>query len=329
MLNEKLKLNQQIFSEGQSLISLRDGLREALLELAETDKNIIVLTADLAESLQLQEFSRKFPDRFFDCGVAEQNMVGIASGLAASGKIPFIGSYAVFSPGRNWEQIRTAICYNNVPVKIIGGHAGLMTGPDGATHQATEDLALMRVLPNMQVFAPGDALETKRIVKAAAYTRLPAYIRLARPVVPSLTSLETPFEVGRIYVFWEHEAPQASIISCGPMTYYALFAAQALAQENINVEVLHCPTIKPCDTKTIIDHTKVSGVLVTVEDHQIAGGLGSLVAECLVQEYPLPMEFVGVKDRFAESGQPEELFDKYELQAEDIVAAVKRTLKRK
>jgi len=329
MLNEKLQLNQEIFAETTEMVSIRDGLQDALLELGEKNKDIVVLTADLRDSVNIGEFAKRFPERFFECGVAEQNMVGVASGLAASGKIPFIASYAVFSPGRNWEQIRTTVCYNNVPVKIIGAHAGLMTGPDGATHQALEDIALMRTLPNMTVFTPCDYNETVKVIGAIAQTRDPAYVRLVRPKTPRITTQATPFDIGRAYVVWEHESPVTSIIVSGPMVYYALCAARSLASENIFTEVLHIPTIKPLDAKTVIDHGHVSRAFVILEDHQVSGGLGGAVSELCAREYPLPIEFVGVQDRFGESGKPEELLDKYGLHTEDIAEAVKRVIKRK
>lgn len=329
MLNEKLKLNKDVLSERVERKSMREGFGKALLDLGRENKNIVVLTADLKGSTKVNYFADEFPERFFQCGVAEQNMVTIASGLAASGKVPFAASYAVFSPGRNWEQIRTTICYNNVPVKLVGSHAGLLTGPDGATHQATEDMALMRVLPNMAVLVPCDYYEAYRVTLAAAKLNQPVYIRLARPDVPVVTSAETPFVIGQAAVFWESETPQVSIFACGDMTFYALRAAQKLLSDGIESEVINIASLKPLDERMILDHARVSGAIVTVEDHQIAGGMGSAVAELLAREYPLPIEFVGLKDTFGESGEPEELLDKYRLGIGDIVDAVRRVLKRK
>ena len=290
--------------------------------LAGGDKNVVVLAADLRDSLNMTEFAKKFPDRFFECGVAEQGMITIASGLAVSGKIPFAASYATFSPGRNWEQIRTTIAYNNVPVKIIGGHAGLLTSPDGATHQALEDIALMRVLSNMKVIAPCDYFEAEKATLAMAKDKHPNYLRLNRPELPVLTTEKTPFEIGKAQVFWETKNPQVTIIACGEMVYYALLAVKQLEEKKIEVEVINLSTIKPLDTKTILESVKKSERVITVEDHQVAGGMGSCVAEFLAENYPVKVKFLGVRDSFGESGTSGELLKKHGLTVENIVSAV-------
>jgi transketolase len=323
MLNKDLRLNQNIFSKEVEKRSTRTGFSSGLVRAGEKNENIVVLTADLRGSVKVDEFAKKFPERFFECGVAEQNMITIASGLAASGKVPFAASYAIFSPGRNWEQIRTTVCYNNVPVKIIGSHAGLLTGPDGATHQALEDIALMRVLPNIEVVVPCDFYEAEKATLVVAKTGKPSYLRLTRPDIPIVTTEKTPFEIGKAQVFWQAEEPKATIIACGEMVYYSLLAAKELAEENIEVEVINLSTIKPLDRKTILESVKKSGKVVAVEGHQIAGGMGSAVAEFLSENYPVPIKFIGVQDAFGESGKPEELLEKYGLGAESIKKAVK------
>ena len=329
MLNQKLQLNENVFSPEVEKKSVRDGFGFGLRDLAKENKDVVALTADLSESTRVNYFAKEFPERFFQMGVAEQNMATVAAGLAVAGKIPYASSYATFSPGRNWEQIRTTICYNNVPVKLIGAHAGLFTGPDGATHQALEDIALMRVLPQMTVFVPCDYFEAYKITQAVAKLRQPSYIRLFRPDAPLIGSENTPFEIGKANVLWEEDMPAVSIFACGEMVYYSLLAAKELKEEGISVGVINISSLKPLDEKTVLDHIKVSRAAVTVEDHQISGGLGSVIAELLAKENCAAIEFVGVKDVFAESGQPEELLDKYGLHTEDIKQAVKRALKRK
>ncbi len=306
----------------------RDGFGRGLVEAGEKDERVVVLCADLAESTRAQWFRDKFPKRYIELGVAEQNLATVASGLAAYGKIPFITSYATFSPGRNNEQIRTTIALNDVPVKIAGAHAGVSVGPDGGTHQALEDIALMRVQPNMTVIYPGDAEEARKATYAAAFSNGPVYLRFAREKTPVFTTKDSPFEIGKANVLWEGKGPTVGIIATGPLTHSSLLAAQTLAREGVDAIVLNLHTIKPLDKKTILDVAKRTGRIVTVEEHQIAGGMGSAVAEFLVQEHPVPMEFVGVHDQFGQSGTPEELLRHYGMDVASIVGAVQRVLQR-
>lgn len=309
-------------------ISTRDGFGEGLVEAGKKNKRIVALSADLTESTHCQPFKEKFPERFIQLGVSEQSMASIAAGLALGGKIPFIASYAVFSPGRNWEQIRTNIALQKTNVKIVGAHAGLNVGADGATHQMLEDIALTRVLPNMTVLVPCDAIEAKKTTLAAAKIVGPVYLRLTREASPVFTKPSTPFKVGRAEIF--HKGNDATIIAAGPILFEALKAAVNLKQKNkISVRVINCHTVKPLDAKTILAAARQSGAIVTVEEHMVAGGLGSAVAELLAANYPVPMEFVGVKDKFGESGKPEELLEKYGLKAKDIITAVLKAIKRK
>lgn len=309
------------------MIPTRDGYGRGLVEAGEKDEKVVVLCADLIESTRSLWFKEKFPERFIEIGVAEQNLAVVGAGLALYGKIPFISSYATFSPGRNNEQIRTNICLNNVPVKIAGSHAGVSVGPDGATHQALEDIALMRVLPRMVVVVPCDAVEAQKATVAGAFNGRPTYIRLGREKSPVFTTPETPFEIGRAEIF--REGKDVSIVGCGPMLFNALSAAEELAKYGIDCEVINCHTVKPIDEKTIIDSVKKTGVAVSVEEHQISGGLGSAVAEVLSQNYPAPQEFVGIRDHFGESGAPEELIKAFGLDADSIKKAVKKVLSRK
>lgn len=329
MLNKDIKLSEKIFSDDIEQKPTRDGYGEGLVIAGEKDKNVVVLCADLSESTRSLWFKEKFPERFIEMGVAEQNMAAVAAGLGVSGKIPFISSYAVFSPGRNWEQIRTTACYNNANVKIAGAHAGVSVGPDGATHQAIEDIATMRVIPNMKVIVPCDAIEARKATIAAAKIYGPVYLRFAREKTPVMTTEETPFVPGKAEIFFEGRKPQAVIIGAGPLLYNALSAANELEKENIGVIVLNSHTIKPLDDKKIIELAKKCGAVVTVEEHSVIGGLGGAVAEVLAKNYPEPIEFVGMKDTFGESGLPEQLIEKYEMGAKDIIKAVKKVIKRK
>ncbi len=329
MLNPDLKLNPKLFDQDVEQKATREGYGDGLLEAGEKNPNVVALTADLSESTKANKFQEKFPERFFECGVAEQNMAAIAAGLGVSGKIPFISSYATFSPGKNWETIRTTIIYNQSNVKIAGHHAGIMTGPDGATHQATEDIASVRAWPNIKVLVPCDSIEGKKATAAAEGIVGPFYIRFSRDKSPVMTTAETPFEVGKIQLFWINENPQASILSTGYMTYYALLAAKELQEENIQVIVANVATIKPLDGKTILSLVEKTKSAVTVEDHQVAGGLGGAIAEFLAKTYPTPMEFIGLQDTFAESGKPLELIEKYGMGTKAIKEAVKRVIKRK
>src|SRR3989344_2088549 len=329
MINSDAKLNSKIFDADVEQRATREGYGEGLLIAGAENPNVVVLSADLTESTRAEAFSKKFPDRFFEMGVAEQNMAAVAAGLGVSGKIPFISSYSTFSPGRNWEQIRTTICYNDSNVKIAAHHAGIMTGPDGATHQNTEDIAIMRVLPNMRVFVPCDMIEAKKATIAAAKLWGPTYIRFARDKSAVFTTEQTPFEPGRALLMWKSIKPQVAIISCGFLTHNALKAARELEKEKINVIVINMPTVKPLDEKAVVEAAKKCGAEVTVEEHQIYGGLGGAVAEVLARKYPTPMEFIGMKDTFGESGAPYELVEKYGMGVKDIVKAVKKVVGRK
>ena len=323
----KIDLNPKLYQKDIEQVPTRNGYGEGLILSGEQDKNVVVLCADLTESTRSLAFKNKFPDRFVEMGVAEMNMASVASGLAAVGKVSFISSYAVFSPGRNWDVIRVAICYNNQNVKIAGAHSGISVGPDGATHQAMEDLAIMRVLPNMTILAPCDVHEARKATVAAAKISGPVYIRFAREKTPVVTTDKTPFEIGKAYVC--RGGSDATIVACGPLLYEALMAAEILAKKKINVEVINSPTIKPLDVKTIVSSAKKTGCVVTVEEHQITGGLGGAVAESLAENQPVPMERVGMQDKFGESGEPDELLAKYGMKAKDITKAIEKVLKRK
>lgn len=330
MLNPEVKLNHEIFSKHAEEAPTRDGYGHGLLE-AGKETNVVVLSADLEESTRCHWFAKVYPERFFECGVAEQNMTTIAAGLAISGKIPFVSSYANFCPGRTWEQIRTTICYNNANVKIAGNHAGISVGPDGATHQATEDVAIMRALPNMKVIVPCDSIEAQKATMAVAQIYGPAYIRLQREKTPIMTTKETPFVFGKAYPLWVSKKKNINvlIIGMGPILYNGLMAAKELEKEGIGSVVLNSHTIKPLDEKEILGWAKKAGAVVTVEEHNIMGGLGGAVSELLSQKLPLPMERVGIQDVFGESGKPEDLIKKYHLDVKDVVASVKKVIKRK
>ncbi len=305
----------------------RDGFGKGIVEAAEKDERIVALTADLSESTRLNYFEQRFPDRFFDCGVAEQAMVTVASGLAAMGKIPFTTDYGAFSPGRNWEQVRTTICLNEQPVKIVSSHSGLSVGPDGATHQILEDITLTRVLPHMTVLSPCDYEEARKATLAAAAHPGPVYLRLSREKLPSITTPATPFEVGRAEVF--REGSDCAILATGPPLYDALLAAEKLASQGINCAVLDIHTIKPLDEGELVNYAKKCGALVTVEDHQIAGGLGGAVAELLSEKYAAPLERVGMRDSFGESGPATQLYEKYGISQQGIEAAAKKAVARR
>ena len=330
MIKKEAKLVDNVFDKGSiEQGPTRDGFGKGLVEAGEKDERIVVLCADLAESTRTHWFREKFPERYIEIGVAEQNMATVASGLAVYGKIPFITSYAAFSPGRNNEQIRTTISLNNVPVKIAGAHAGVSVGPDGATHQQLEDIALMRVQPNMTVIAPCDVEEARKATRAAAEFDGPVYFRFARDKSPIFTTKDTPFEIEKAILMWEGDTPQASIIVCGSIAHNALVAAKELGDEGIEVSVLNNHTIKPMDKKSVIDCAKKAGAVVTVEEHQVAGGMGSAVAEVLAGECPVPIEFVGVQDEFGQSGDPQELIEHYGMGVDSIKEAVKKVIGRK
>lgn len=330
MSNLNPKLFDKFLPDGKSGVQqagTRDGYGQALLELGESNPNVVVLTADLAESTRVEEFGKKFPERFIECGVAEQNMMGIAAGLALSGKIPFVSSYAVFSPGRSWDQLRVSVCYTEANVKVAGAHTGISVGPDGATHQALEDIAIVRVLPNIVVEVPCDAIEAKKTTLAAAAHKGPFYFRFGREKTPIITTEEAPFEVGKAEVL--KDGDDATIVACGPLVYQSLLAAKQLEEKGINVRVINNHTIKPIDSLTLAKAAKETGAIVTVEEHQVHAGLGGAVAESLAKNYPVPIEFIGMQDTFGESGNTNELYEKYGMSVDAIFKAVENVLKRK
>jgi len=305
----------------------RDGYGEALVELGKKNPNIVVLGADLTGSTRCNWFKDEFPERFIQVGIAEQNLIGIATGMSLVGKIPFASTYAVFCPGRNWDQIRISVAYNKANVKLTGAHSGVSVGPDGATHQALEDIAITRSLPNMTVLAPCDSVETRKATIAAGKMEGPVYLRFAREATPVFTTEKTPFQIGRAEIF--RKGKDVAVIACGPTVYEALLAAEELEKENISVAVVNNHSIKPIDQKTIINVAKETGAIVTAEDHQIMGGMGSAVCEVLAKNMPVPIEMIGVQDRFGESGTPEELMKEFGLLAKNIKEAVKKIIKRK
>jgi len=324
MINRKMYLVDNLYSDDIKYVPIRDGYGNGLIELGEKDSNVVVLCADLTESTRSKVFADRFPERFIEIGVAEQNLVTIASGLAVTGKIPFVASYAMFCPGRCWEQIRTTICYNEQNVKIAGAHAGISVGPDGATHQALEDIAIMRTLPNMDVVVPCDANEARKATIAVGKTKQPAYVRFARDKTPVFTSEKTPFSLGKAEVFVEGK--DIAIIACGIMVYQAILAAKELEKEHVEAMVVNCHTVKPLDYETIIKVARKTGAVVTAEEHQIIGGLGGAIAECLSENYPVKLKRIGIRDRFGESGKPDELLKRFGLTYTDIVEAVRELL---
>lgn len=308
-------------------VPTRDGFGKGLVEAAEADPAVVALCADLAESTRIHWFQEKFPDRYVELGVAEQNLVTVASGMAAVGKIPFVSSYAAFSPGRNYEQIRTTIALNNQNVKIIGSHAGVSVGPDGATHQMLEDIGLMRMLPRMTVISPSDSTEARKATLAAAKHRGPVYIRLAREKTPVVTAPDAPFEIGKATLVVEARSPTIGIIATGPLLYQAITVASAQVND-VPISVLNLSTIKPIDERAILElAARVKGI-VTVEEHQLMGGMSSAVAEVLAKKHPLPIEMVGMKDRFGESGEPDELIAHFGLDSKGVALAIERLLTR-
>ena len=313
-------LNPEIFSPDVKMEPIRAGFGRGLKAAAESNDKIVALCADLTDSTQIGLFREAFPDRFVEIGISEQNLVTIASGMALAGKIPFASSYAAFNPGRNWEQIRTTIALNDQPVKIVGSHAGISVGPDGATHQMLEDIALMRVIPNMIVIVPGDSIEAEKATWAMAENGKPTYIRLAREKTPIISTDESPFEIGKAYVL--RDGRDVSLMGTGAMTYQLLVAANILSENGINAEVVHVPTVKPLDNETIIDSAKRTGRVVTAEEAQVAGGFGGAVAELLSDQLPTPLLRLGMQDEFGESGEPLELFDHFGLTGEHIAKKV-------
>lgn len=317
-LVKKARLSPHLFHEPKQEAT-RTGFGEGLVAAGERDERVVALSADLTESTRMAPFRDRFPERFIEVGVAEQNLATVAAGLSLAGKIPFITSYAGFSPGRNWEQIRTTIALNETDVKVIGSHAGVSVGPDGATHQALEDIALMRVMPGMRVIYPCDSLEARKATEAIAASVGAVYLRLARADTPVFTSEATPFQIGKGQVFFEGE--EAAIISSGPLVYEALVAARELEEDGVSVRVINMATIKPLDEKLILEAAQ-TGAVVTVEEAQVAGGLGGAVAELLSEKNPVPIKRVGVRDRYGTSGEPRELLDHFELTAPYIKRAV-------
>ncbi|MDO8741094.1 MAG: transketolase family protein [Candidatus Woesearchaeota archaeon] len=305
----------------------RDGYGAGIIELAEKNKNVVALTADLTESVRLEKFKEKFPDRFFQIGIAEQNMVGIAAGLALSGKIPFASTFAVFCPGRSYDQVRLSVAYSRANVKIASTHAGVTVGEDGASHQMLEDIALTRVLPNMTVIVPCDAEEARKAVHEAAKLNGPVYLRFGREKYPVITTNKTPFKIGKAEIF--KDGKDVAIIACGVCVIEAMKAAVELEKEKISAMVVNCHTIKPLDKNTIINAAKKTKAVVTVEEHEVNGGLGSAVAELLSQECPVKMKIIGVQDKFGESGKAAELMEFHGLTSKNIIKGVKEIVRKK
>ncbi len=316
------RLNPHYAAKDVKQEPIRAGFGRGLWVAGDSDPKVVALCADLTESTQMHHFRDAFPDRFVEIGVAEQNLVTVASGMARAGKIPFASSYAAFSPGRNWEQIRTTICLNEMPVKVVGSHAGISVGPDGATHQMLEDIALTRVLPNMVVVAPGDSLEAERVTIAIAKSNQPTYLRLAREKTPIFSTDSTPFELGKAYVL--REGSDISLFGTGTMTYQLLMLSRMLEERGISAEVVHVPTIKPLDDTTILASVEKTGRAVSAEEAQIAGGFGGALAELFSENLPLPLKRFGMYDRFGESGSPAELLDYFGLTAEKMLPEVKQ-----
>ena len=320
-------LNPNIFTDTPDLAATRAGYGEGLLLAGEANQNIVALSADLVDSTKTGDFAKKFPDRFFETGIAEQNMAGMAAGLAMGGKIPFIASYAVFSPGRNWDQLRVSCAYSDLHVVVVGAHSGLSVGPDGATHQALEDIAMVRALPNTTIIQPCDSVEAKKATMAAAHLSGVVYLRLTREPTPVITTESTPFVVGKATVL--RRGTDVTLVACGPLLFRALQAAEELEKDGISAEVINNHTIKPLDDVTLTASFRKTGAVVTVEEHQIIGGLHGAIAELAAQELPVPIEPVGMPNKFGESGEPDQLFEKYGMTVEKIIAAAKRAIDRK
>lgn len=321
MLNQDAHLSARVYADDIEVAPTRDGFGTGVVEAGKRDENVVVLCADLKESTRAEEFEKVFPERFIEMGVAEQNMATVAAGMALVGKTPFITSYAAFNPGRNYEQIRTTIALNQVKVVVCGMHAGVSVGLDGATHQMLEDIGLMRMLPGMTVIAPGDAEEARKAVLAAAKADGPVYLRFGRAPTPVFTTSETPFQIGKALTLFDTEVPQIALLATGSLTYTALVAARALAEKGIQSVVLHMPTIKPLDTTAVLSAATRAGRVITIEEHQVAGGFGSAVAECLTEQHPVPLTRLGIKDQFGQSGTPDELLAHYGLDSSSIQTA--------
>lgn len=321
-----LKLSNNILGDVE-MIPTRFGYGDGLVALGKQNSDVVVLGADLTSSLCADRFQKAFPDRFIQIGIAEQDMMGVASGLSIVGKIPFVSTYGVFCTGRAWDQLRTTVAYAKLNVKVGSGHGGISVGPDGATHQALEDIAITRTIPNMTVIVPADYHETFKATIAAANMDGPVMIRFGREKVPVITTSETPFEIGKADIY--RDGSDVSVIACGVMVYQALVAAEKLANEGISVQVINCHTVKPIDMETIIGAAALTGAVVTAEEHQVMGGFGSAVAEVLCQNCPVPMKMVGIQDSFGESGQPDDLMRKFNLLDTDIIQAVREVLRKK
>jgi len=325
MLNSTLAPNA--LSPEVAMKPTRDGYGLGVIDAAKADPHVVVMCADLTDSTRNADFKKVFPDRFIQAGIHEQFLAAGAAGMALAGKIPFITSYAMFCPGRAWEQVRTTIALSETNVKIVGSHAGVSVGPDGATHQAIEDIAIMRVIPNMTVIAPCDAIAARKAVLAAAKWNGPVYLRFAREKTPVFTTENTPFEIGRSITL--RDGKDVAIIGCGPLLHNALLAADKLAEEGIDCRVIDMHTIKPLDQEAIAMAASECGAIVSVEEHQMAGGLGGAIAEFLAKHHPVPQEFIGVNDRFGESGEPNELIEHFGMGVSHIIAAVKKVVSRK
>lgn len=318
----KYPLRDDYLNENVPYEPIRAGFGRGLKIAGEQNEAVVALCADLTDSVQMHLFRDAFPKRFIEVGVAEQNLVTVASGLARAGKIPFTASYAAFSPGRNWEQIKTTAALNDQPVKIVGGHAGLYTGPDGATHQMLEDIALMRVMPNMVVVVPGDSVEAEKATIALAANGKPSYLRLARDKTAVFSTADSPFEIGKAYVL--RRGNDVTLCGTGTMTYELLIAAEKLSKQGIEAEVVHIPTIKPLDTETVLRSVEKTGRVVTAEEAQIIGGLGSAITELVSEHIPVPMKRLGVNDRYGESGEPREVIEKFGLDGNSLAVAIKQ-----
>lgn len=327
MLNKEAKLNPKLFDKDVEQKPTRDGYGEGLVTAGKENPNVVALCADLSDSTRSAMFQKEFPERFIECGIAEQNMMDVAAGLALAGKVPFVSTYAVFCPGLNWSQIRVSVLQNDANVKITGAHAGVSVGPDGMSHQGLEDIAITRCLPGLTVIAPCDYIETRKATLAAARTKGAFYLRFAREKTPVFTTEETPFEIGKALVL--REGKDVVIIGCGPLLHNTLVAAEELSKEGIEAMVVDSHTVKPLDEKTIIGAAKKCGAVVSVEEHQVMGGLGSAIAECLAKNHPAPQEFIGVQDRWGESGEPGELIEKMGMGVGSIKEAVKKAVARK
>ncbi|MCX6728526.1 MAG: transketolase family protein [Candidatus Saccharibacteria bacterium] len=321
------QLNPELFSDNVAMEPIRAGFGKGLKAVGEINDKVVALCADLTDSTQVGLFRESFPERFIEIGISEQNLVTVASGLAMAGKVPFAVAYAAFSPGRNWEQIKTTIALNDQPVKVVASHAGISVGPDGATHQMLEDIALMRVLPNMIVIVPGDSIEAEKATRAISENGKPCYLRLAREKTPVISTVESPFEIGKAYVL--RDGTDISLMGTGAMTYQLLVAANILVEKGINAEVVHVPTVKPLDNDTILDSARRTGRVLTAEEAQTTGGFGGAVSELLGNHLPTPIIRVGMQDRFGESGAPLELFDYFEMTGEHIAKKVEEFVNNK